>query len=64
MILEGIRTLPNEPARGLYHTRTSVYILKKQPRIYTVIFGSPAARWDRDYRLGKVMLNPLDIQID
>lgn len=64
MILEGIRSLPNEPARGLYHTRTTVYVLKKQRRIYTVIFGSPAGRWTSDFKFGEVMLNPLDIQVD
>lgn len=59
MILEGLRTLPNEKSRGLYHTRTVVRIFKPAGRIYTVIFGSPADQWDEEYKIGKVMLNPI-----
>lgn len=59
MILEGVRTLPNEKQRGLYHTRTVVHILKPSRRIYTVIFGSPADQWAADYKLGHVMLSPI-----
>jgi len=58
-ILEGTRTLPDDKARGLYHTRTTVYIFKADRRIYTIIFGAPAALWESDYKFGNVMLNPI-----
>jgi hypothetical protein len=59
MILEGVRTLPDQKERGLYHTRTTVYVLKPSRRIFTIVFGSPAALWEGDYKFGTVMLNPL-----
>ena len=64
MILEGIRTLPEQKQRGLYHTRTTVYIFKAKRRIYTVIFGSPEGRWQSDYKFGNVMLNPIKFDDD
>jgi hypothetical protein len=64
MILEGTRTLPNEPERGLYHTRTGVYIFKPQRRIYTIIFGSPAGSWENEFKIGTVMFNPIQFDAD
>jgi hypothetical protein len=63
MILEGTRTLPDKNAGGLYHTRTIVRMFKADRRIYTIIFGSPADRWEADYKLGEVMLNPILFQV-
>lgn len=59
MILDGVRNLPDQKERGLYHTRTVVHIFKPSRRIYTLVFGSPADRWDADYKLGHVMLSPI-----
>lgn len=59
MILEGVRTLPDQKARGLYHTRTVVHIFKPSRRIYTIIFGSPADQWTTEYKRGHVMLSPI-----
>jgi hypothetical protein len=59
MILEGERTLPDKKDGGIYHTRTVVRIFKKERRIYTIIFGAPAAQWDTEFKTGKVMLSPI-----
>ena len=59
MILEGVRTLPKQEARGPYHTRTIVYIFKPTRRIYTVIFGTPVEQWETEFKLGQIMLNPI-----
>ena len=63
-ILDGIRTLPNQEERGSYHTRTIVHILKPSHRIYMEVFGAPADRWATDFKIGKVMLNPIKIDVE
>jgi len=60
MIIEGERLIPTAPnPEKKYHVRTIVRAFPQYATVYIYSFGAPVDEWEKAWKTGTVMLNPI-----